>query len=108
MTNQEVIEKLKSRPKLEYEPEPEPVPEPRPAVQAAEPKRNGLFARRAIDIPLDDEPIVQQEYVEEKVGFFNKRPRVKTPDQVIASQTEDVEPLSIEEAAAVEIGRAHV
>ncbi|MGI5935383.1 MAG: DNA translocase FtsK [Oscillospiraceae bacterium] len=100
----QVIEKLKSRPRLEYEPEPVPEPEqePQPApVKAAVPKKSRLFSRRAIDIPLDDEPIVQQEYVEEKVGFFNTRPRVKTPDQVIASQTENVEPLSIEEAAAV-------
>jgi len=104
LTLSKVIGKVKSRPRLEYEPAPEPEtePEPRPAsVKAAPKKRGWLFPSRAIDIPLDEEPIVQQEYVEEKVGFFNTRPRVKTPDQVISPHTENVEPLTMEEAAAV-------
>lgn len=37
---------------------------------------------RAIDIPVDDAVVPPQEYTEVKKGFFNTRPRVKTPDQV--------------------------
>jgi S-DNA-T family DNA segregation ATPase FtsK/SpoIIIE len=73
---------------------------------------------KAIDIPMDDVNQPQEEYVEEKVGFFNIRPRVKTPDQLLSQTskqqmdgplqqinpptgTEQVKPLSIEEAAVV-------
>lgn len=87
----------------------------------------GMFGGRkrrgaAIDIPIDDENTVPpEEYKEEKVGFFNTRPRVKTPDQVLASDTPkpeeqseaaalrqaeakpaaEIQPLSVEEAAAI-------
>lgn len=44
--------------------------------------------RHAIDIPLDEKTEPQEEYTEERVGFFNKKPRVKTPDQVIAENAD--------------------
>lgn len=73
---------------------------------------------KAIDIPLDEVSVKNENYVEEKVGFFNTKPRVKTPDQILAQgsekpvssgnrglkqtmPTDNVKPLSVEEAAAV-------
>lgn len=70
--------------------------------------RTGFFGSRkrgaAIDIPIEDNNAVPpEEYKEEKVGFFNTRPRVKTPDQVLTGETPPTGtgPLSVEEAAAV-------
>lgn len=80
--------------------------------------------RRAIDIPLDDSPAEEAAVREEtpaprRAGFFNSKPRVKTPDQVLSQEienttaspvpddnrspmpTDNVKPLSIEEAAKV-------
>lgn len=73
---------------------------------------------KAIDIPLDEVSVKNENYVEEKVGFFNTKPRVKTPDQILSQgidklaapvirgvqqkmPTDNVKPLSVEEAAAV-------
>lgn len=107
--------------------EPQPVPEPEP------PAHFGVFGGRrrknaAIDIPIDDDSVSEQDYQEEKVGFFNTKPRVKTPDQVLTNAPEttevpciideappkqpsvpapaalptvDTKPLSVEEAAAI-------
>lgn len=82
---------------------------PRPSV------RGGRGNKKAIDIPVDEDGAAGGEYVEERVGFFNTRPRVKTPDQVLSQRlqkasprperpltpTKDVKPLSLEEAQAV-------
>lgn len=73
--------------------------------------------RKPIDIPIDDVNEPDENYVEEKVGFFNTKPRVKTPDQVLDKTvevpnlksnaavsvlpTENVQPLTVAEAAAV-------
>lgn len=81
-------DRIKNRPHLEYEPEPEPEPAPetkqrgKPALPAGKSRARGA----AIDIPIDDEPTPepQEEGFERKAGFFNKTPRVKTPDQVVA------------------------
>jgi len=73
---------------------------------------------KAIDIPLDEVSVKNENYVEEKVGFFNTKPRVKTPDQILsqgaekpaaiatgglkqATPTDNVKPMSVEEAAVV-------
>lgn len=81
----------------------------------------GHRRRRAIDIPMDDVNEPDDTYVEEKVGFFNTKPRVKTPDQILAQGSpkraavqekpieapvpamtpDDVQPMSVEEAAVV-------
>lgn len=90
------------------------------AVSAPPAARTGIFggrkSRGAIDIPIDDDNAVPpEEYTEEKVGFFNTRPRVKTPDQVLAKPvddapnihktsqlpTADAVPLTVEEAAVI-------
>ena len=120
-----IAEKYKSRERPEYIPEPEPAApvQPRPAAPLNADPRN---RRHAIDIPMDEEEPV--EYREEKEGFFNKRARVKSPDQVLekhraadaaaaepvapfepvaapapapANPTAAVKPLSVEEAADI-------
>ena len=82
------------------------------------------LSRRAIDIPIDDEEDLGLNYEEKRVGFFNANPRVATPGQVLnesagqrrrtpavsypapseekaANPTENVKPLSYEEAANI-------
>jgi S-DNA-T family DNA segregation ATPase FtsK/SpoIIIE len=82
--------------KREYEPEPEIVPIPRvdaQTIQRFSPvSRSGL---RAIDIPLD-ESVPDADYQEERIGFFNKRPRVRTPDEVLAEKIVPAEPIETE------------
>jgi len=86
-----------------------------PVAVAETPGKPLRRGRKAIDIPVDEPTEPVTEYVEEKVGFFNIRPRVKTPDQVLAGAedsapqpavkdsppTDKVTPMSVEEAAAV-------
>ncbi len=124
LTVQGIVTYFHDRPQYDYLPE---LPE-KPAradiaqnsalndmkMHTSELKRN----RKAIDIPLDDVVEKNEDYVEEKVGFFNTKPRVKTPDQILsqglskpaasparvtkaAMITENVKPLSVAEAAAV-------
>ena len=97
----DVIDYIRSRPHPEYElqeePEkpqrpvrPEPVPEPQPRT------------RVAFDVPLDDEPVatvVEKPAAEpqpRKSGFFNRKPNVKAPDEVLTGVShmvdEPVEP----------------
>jgi len=82
--------------------------------------------RRAIDIPMDEDVEESFEPQGKKAGYFNSSPRVRTPGQVFedesgfeevsyaspkpavsypvpapAAQTENVKPLSIEEAASI-------
>jgi len=86
-----------NRPRYEYEPEAEPMPrrprkekepEPIPEPQPARPKTR----RAPIDIPVDDVPV--QESVEtppvekKKRGFFNRKPSVPTPDQLLTGETQ--------------------
>ncbi len=82
-------ERMARRP--QYEPEPEreraAAPARKTAAQTAPSPATAAFpasarARHAINIPMDEDPV--QDYEEEKVGFFNRRPRVKTPDQLLA------------------------
>ncbi len=93
--------------------------EPSPEEKAEAEK----LRRRAIDIPMDMDDEPETEYEERKVGFFNANPRVKTPGKVMGeaerelapavrypapkmddaapSPTDNVKPLSIEEAASI-------
>ncbi len=82
--------------------------------------------RSAIDIPIDDEEDLGLGYEEKRVGFFNANPRVATPGQILnesaahkrktpavsypapmeekpvsENPTENVKPLSYEEAADI-------
>ena len=55
-----------------------------PVQTSQPPPPTGRRRRRsAIDIPIDEVNEPDENYVEERIGFFNKRPRVKTPDQVL-------------------------
>ena len=92
-----------SRPRYEYEPEPEPAPrkERRPGRERREePVQTRTASRAAIDIPVEDGPRVGREPPkEEKKGFFNRSPRVPSPDQLLkARQTAPTEPEEPEEA----------
>lgn len=106
----EMVQKFKDRPRAEYVPEPEPEVQPmaadkRPVMTqpAPVPADSGSARDRRrrnkdkIDIPLDGEPPVPDEYAENRIGLFNAKPRVKTPDQVYAEQ----EKASVSPAAAV-------
>ncbi len=85
-----------NRPEYEYEPEPEPV---RRSRRESVPERAAVSRRAsAIDIPVDDGPLAdrQPEAAEppQKKGFFNKKPRVPSPDQLLtrgSGRTEDPE-----------------
>jgi S-DNA-T family DNA segregation ATPase FtsK/SpoIIIE len=104
----------------------QPVPQPASRSESVQAPAVGGKRAKAIDIPLDEAEVKNDEdYVEEKVGFFNTKPRVRTPDQVLSqgmdkrpaakkearsprsAPTADVKPLTVEEAEAV-AGVAHL
>ena len=96
----DIVEYFRSRPHPEYERQDEPVKPEKPAIQP-EPVRAELPKRRtAIDVPLDDGPSTlveppKQEELPPKSGFFNRKPNVKTPDQVLVGMEtamDEVEP----------------
>lgn len=122
LTVPKLIENYRNR--SAYDPIPENVQEQRPLPAASSqssakvPIILGKRQGKAIDIPMDESGAKNDDYVEEKVGFFNTKPRVKTPDQVLSQDmdkpalfgqkgvkrltpTDNVKPLSVEEAAAV-------
>ncbi|MBR4057374.1 MAG: DNA translocase FtsK [Oscillospiraceae bacterium] len=85
---EEIIEKIKARQRVAYEPIPEVEPEqrvpakpetPAPVVTSA---AAGRRTRSKIDIPLDGEQPPVDEYADTRIGLFNAKPRVRTPDQV--------------------------
>lgn len=87
-----------TREKIEYEPQPEPeiLSMSRKDVQPVQRFTKPLLDnRRAIDIPLDED-VEDAEYTEDKVGFFNKKPRVRTPDQVLNEKQVPAEPVEVE------------
>ena len=88
----DVAEWLFDRPQYEYEPKPER-PRRREAQQApAQAAAASCPSRRAevdIDIPVDDGPLVSQSRrgappPEKKKSFFDRKPRVPSPDQLLA------------------------
>ena len=88
----DVAEWLFDRPQYEYEPKPER-PHRREAQQApAQAAASSCPSRRAemdIDIPVDDGPLVGQSRrsappPEKKKSFFDRKPRVPSPDQLLA------------------------
>ncbi len=92
-TVMDVADWIFSRPRYEYEPEPELAPrrERRPARNSREQRfeepaqpRAGTAPRSAIDIPVEDGPLVGREPPKEKKkGFFNRSARVPAPDQLL-------------------------
>lgn len=88
----DVADWIFSRPRYEYEPEELPhrerkVKEPVSRAQAVAPASQ----RAAIDIPVDDGPLVGQQPKEEepepkrKGSFFNRKSRVPAPDQLLTA-----------------------
>ena len=95
----ELVDKLRARTWAEYEeeelPEPRPrerrrkepeAPAPAAGAQSAAQRRQAL----QIDIPVDEGPLVGKKVepppVEKKERFFNRKPSVPAPDQVLAGE----------------------
>jgi S-DNA-T family DNA segregation ATPase FtsK/SpoIIIE len=120
----QIADKLRAHERIPYVPEPEPEQPLFAAQDAADAaairahidRQEQRRARRAIDIPMDEDP--QEAYQEKRIGFFNASPRGKTPDQVYLQEpaeaparpapqpappqpepTANVRPLGIQEAA---------
>ncbi len=86
-----------------YEPEPEPARRPgrrqeRKKDRYEEPAVSRAATRAAIDIPVEDGPLVGQEPPPKKRGFFNRSPRVPSPDQLLRPQEEPEEEIQTQEA----------
>ena len=93
----DVADWIFNRPHYEYEPEPEPE---RPRSRRREGSREAAgpsaaealsqtgSGRAAIDIPVDDGPLVDAEPVPppKKRSFFDRTPRVPAPDQLLAEK----------------------
>ena len=96
VTPADVVDAVRSRPRAEYEEEELPEPAPRERRRrvketAASAAAGATSRRRAeIDIPVDDGPLAgkpaEVEPVAKKERFFNRRPSVPTPDQVLAGE----------------------
>ena len=72
-----------------YEPAPEPERRPRREEAKAEPIPAARTARPDIDIPVEDGPLVGKApapFPEKKRHFFDRKPRVPAPDQVLCSE----------------------
>ena len=93
----------------DYEPEPEPAYRDRRQERGSRERYAGPSASRsgtrsAIDIPVEDGPLVGKEQpLPKKRGFFNRSPRVPTPDQLLRPREEpqlEEEELPEEETAS--------
>ena len=93
-----IVDAIKRRERREY------IPEPEPEYQQPKPRRPApVKRRRAIDIPLDDDPPPEQEYIPPpKKHLFENSPRVKTPDQLIAEYSPDEDDYSRDEPEEIE------
>ena len=97
----DLAEYFRNRPHPEYERQEEPEKPEKPAKPAIQPEpvRAELPKRRvAFDIPLDDDPVAiptpekpVQEDAAGKRSFFNRKPNVKTPDEVLTGVSLTVE-----------------
>ena len=88
----DVVDRLRSRPEYEEEEIPEPRPRRKKAEREPEPVREGRRQQPQIDIPVDDGPLVgkrrEPKPIEKKERFFNRKPSVPTPDQVLAGNAQ--------------------
>ena len=88
----DVVDRLRSRPEYEEEEIPEPRPRRKKAEPEPEPVREGRRQQPQIDIPVDDGPLVgkrrEPKPIEKKERFFNRKPSVPTPDQVLAGNAQ--------------------
>ena len=88
MTVVDVVDYFRSLPHPEYEEEQIPVHVPKPR-KAAEPQRSGPRHRVDIDIPVDEPGrTLPVEESPKKSGFFNRKPTVSTPDQLLSAKEE--------------------
>lgn len=85
MTVISIIEAIRNRPKLEYEKTAEPVDTAAVLVEKVAEKKAKTAAKKksVIDIPVDDPPF-SEEKPKTQNSFFDNKPKVKTPDQLIA------------------------
>lgn len=110
-----IYDKLRNHQKREYEYVPAPEPEPKPAPKKkqsahtvpppAEEPKPARQRRKVIDIPMDDEPVTQEEAVtfpDVSEPLFDSMPRVPTPDQVLMQPDTAEEEDAPAEAAAEE------
>ncbi len=97
ITPADLLDWIKDRPHPEYEPEPEPEPEHSHSEPVRKPGKPPVLPRRTgranIDIPVDDGPLPQEkeEPVEEEQprrGFFEKKQRIPSPDELLAKELE--------------------
>ena len=100
LTIVDVADWIFTRPRYEYEPE---APPERPVVRAPRPEPRASERRAAadIDIPVEDGPLVGKEPPpppEKKKHFFDRRPRVPSPDQLLTGGA--ATPAAPEEAPA--------
>lgn len=84
----DIVDRIRERPRIEYEEEelPErPRRQPRDVQSVATVRR---VQPPQIDIPVDEGPLVEKRSepkpIEKKERFFNRKPSVPTPDQVLA------------------------
>ncbi len=104
----DVVDKLRSRPRVEYEEEELPEPQPRRRPKEPEPVAENRKQPPQIDIPVDEGPLVgkrrEPKPIIKKERFFNRKPSVPTPDQVLTGaagpETEAETPAPVEEEAA--------
>ncbi|MEA4932778.1 MAG: DNA translocase FtsK, partial [Lawsonibacter sp.] len=103
----DVADLMFNRPKYEYEQESDPLPQSR-GEGTREPERPSsanllsqtASRRPAIDIPVDDSPVAAQKPTqapERKHSFFDRRPRVPTPDQLLTEKQEEQSPSACKE-----------
>ena len=85
LTIVDVADWIFTRPRYEYEPEDPPE---RPVVRVPQPApRASRHTAADIDIPVEDGPLVGKEPPappEKKKSFFDRKPRVPAPDQVLS------------------------
>ena len=112
----DVVDYIRNRPHPEYEVQEEPEKREKPEKPARTTRIDSVperapRSRAVIDIPLDDDvvPAAQEKPVQEpkprKSGFFNRKPNVKAPDEVLndmsAAMDEPAEPFKKPEAVEI-------
>ena len=102
----DVVDFFRSRPRREYEEElPEPAPRPAREPKPAKPQSAGAWwTRGQEDTPVSSEPPAAEQKPEKKEKFFDRKPRVPTPDQVLTGAVDKPaeavpEPVAAEEPA---------
>ena len=98
LTPVQIVDWLRARPHPEYEAEPEPEPEPE-EKHRPEPLHRPVrtapvlpkVRRTSIDIPVDDGPEFPEEEEQSvpeppKRGFFDRKAKVPSPDQLLAAE----------------------